>query len=60
MKFVKMETSDGRVVWIDKKTIVYVTESDKKEGCSQIVFECGAWVEVKGLPDELMLHKIGT
>lgn len=60
MRFIKLETSDGRVVWIDKKTIVYVIESDEKAGCSRIAFEGGAWVMVKGLPDELMMRKIGT
>lgn len=60
MKFIKLETTDGRIVWINKSTIIYVTESDQKENCSQIVFECGAYVHVKGTPDELMLRKIGT
>lgn len=59
MSFVKLETSDGRVVWVDKKRIVYVIESRNLDGCSIIELEDKAWVEVKGSPDELMMHQIG-
>ena len=61
MKLVKLETIEGHPIWINREAIAYVARDIAHEGCSVIGFMSKEeFVVVKGLPDELIMFKIGS